>query len=282
MRAGWVGLLTALVVTLAALPSGAQPGSACGEPRVLESRGATTRYAISPLPAQEAPPSVLMLIGGSGKINLDDKGCPRFQTGSSLMRMRMTLRTAGFVVVLVDVPSDHAGEDGLGGFRNQPAHAEDLGKIIQDVRARTRGAVWVMGHSRGTISAASAAARLSGPAAPDGTILLSSMLVGDSRARKVWAAQTVFDVPLEAIRKPLLVLGHAADNCPRSPASLGASVAKRAAGAPVQVVTMTGGTVAAGRPPALSACEVGEPHDFIGQEAELVAGLMRFMSGGSY
>ncbi|MBM3538231.1 MAG: hypothetical protein FJX55_10410 [Alphaproteobacteria bacterium] len=282
MRAGSIGLLVVLVLALAAARAEAQPGSACGEPRVLESRGATTRYVISPLPAQEAPPAVLMLIGGSGKINLDDKGCPRFQTGNSLMRMRMPLRAAGFVVVLVDVPSDHTGEDGLGGFRNQPAHAEDLGKIIQDVRARTRGAVWVMGHSRGTISAANAAARLSGPAAPDGTMLLSSMLVGDSRARKVWAAQTVFDVPLEAIRKPLLVLGHAADSCPRSPPSLGASVAKRAAGAPVQTVTMTGGTVAPGRPPALPACEVGEPHDFVGQEAELTAGLMRFMSGGSF
>lgn len=281
-RFGWRLWLAMLVTAGTPGEAPAQQGGPCGEVRVLESRGATTRYALSPVPEQDAPPAVLMLIGGSGKINLDERGCPRFQTGNSLMRMRQPLHAAGFVVVLVDVPSDRAGEDGLGAFRNDPAHAEDLGKIIQDVRARTRGPVWLVGHSRGTISAINAAARLSGPAAPDGAVLLSSMLVGETRARKAFVTQTVFDPPLEAIRKPVLVLGHAADNCPRSPANQAGRVASRASAARVQVVTVTGGPTAPGRPPTLSACEVGEPHDFVGQDAEIATGIVRFVRGGSY
>ena len=55
---------------------------------------------------------------------------------------------------LVDAPSDYPGEEGLGGFRLAPAHAEDLGKLIEDVRARVKAPVWLAGHSRGTVSVA--------------------------------------------------------------------------------------------------------------------------------
>jgi pimeloyl-ACP methyl ester carboxylesterase len=173
-------------------------------------------------------------------------------------------------------------DEGLGGYRVAAGHAEHLGKVIAEVRARTHGAVWIAGHSRGSISAANAAARLGGQAAPDGVVLLSPMLVGDARARKAWVAQTVFSVDLEAIKAPLLVIGHSADNCVRSPAGLMGSVTAKTQGARQQVVTVTGGPVSPGRPQSTAACEVGDPHDFVAQEAEVAAGILRFMRGGSY
>jgi hypothetical protein len=42
------------------------------------------------------------------------------------------------------------------------------------LRMRTQGAVWLVGTSRGSISALNAAARLSGPSAPDGIVLTSA------------------------------------------------------------------------------------------------------------
>ncbi len=39
-------------------------------------------------------------------------------------------------------------------------------------------------------------------------------------ARKPFAAQSVFDLALGEIRQPVLIVGHVADQCVRSPATL--------------------------------------------------------------
>ncbi len=99
---------------------------------------------------------------------LDAKGCARKLEGNSLVRSRDLFHAAGFVTALVDAPSDHRGEDGLGGFRLSAQHADDIGKVIAEVRARTSLPVWLVGTSRGAISAANAASRLTGPPRPTG------------------------------------------------------------------------------------------------------------------
>ena len=102
------------------------------------------------------------------------------------------------------------------------------------------------------------------------------------RARKPLATQTVFDLRLESITVPVLLVGHAADNCTRSPAGLMKDIAARTGGVREQVATVTGGPIPPGRPPNLTACEVREPHDYVDQEAEVAAGIVRFIRGGSY
>jgi len=267
----------------------AQPGTAplansCGEVLTIATHDrTTTRITLARaqgVPAQDARIALVLLVGGGGNLDIDDKGCPRSLFSNVLMRMRPHFHGEGLVTVLVDAPSDYPGGDGLAGFRMAPQHADDLGRVIGEVRARTNGAVWLVGHSRGTISAASAASRLSGPAAPDGLVLLSAMMSGDARARKTFVAQTVFDPQLEMIGMPVLVAGHAADNCPRSPAGLMRNITARTQGVREQVATVTGGPP--GRSAGLPACEVREPHDFADQEAEVAAGIVRFIRGGSY
>ncbi len=266
--------------------SAAPPANGCGEVITIETHDrTTTRYTLARAqgaPAQDARIALVLLVGGGGNLNLDDKGCPRSLSGNVLMRMRPRFHSEGFVTALVDAPSDFPGGDGLAGFRIAPQHADDLGKVIGDVRTRTNGSVWLVGHSRGTISAANAAARLSGPVAPDGLVLMSAMMSGDARARKALAAQTVFDLRLEAIKMPVLVVGHAADNCVRSPAGLMGNITARTQGVREQVATVTGGPINPGRAPSLSACEVREPHDYVDQESEVAAGIVRFIRGGSY
>lgn len=286
MRCWFMLLVTAVVPMAFAQANDSAPGRRCGEALTITTQsGATMRYALAEArggAASGARSALVMLIGGGGFIDLDDKGCAQKLNRNSLMRMSPLLRDAGVATVLVDVPSDLRHEEGLGGFRIAAGHAEDLGKVIAELRAAGVGSVWIVGHSRGTISAANAVARLTGSSAPDGVVLLSPMLVGDAKAKKSWVAQTVLSVDLEAIKTPLLIVGHAADNCVRSPADRMGNIAAKTQAARQQVVTVTGGPVSPGRAPGVAACEVGEPHDFVDQEAEVAAGIVRFMRGGNY
>jgi hypothetical protein len=104
---------------------------------------------------------------------------------------------------------------------------------------------------------------------------------GQSSAKKSWVAQTVFDLPLEDIRLPLLVVGHAGDKCIRSPADLMGKLVARAQGVREQVVTVIGGPGYPG-PSSINACEGRAPHGFVDQEAEVAAGIARFIRGGDY
>jgi hypothetical protein len=59
-------------------------------------------------------------------------------------------------------------------------------------------------------------------------------------------------------------------------------ITARTRGTRQQIVTVAGGPVAPGRAPNTADCGVGEPHDFVDQEAELAAGIARFIGGGRY
>lgn len=256
---------------------------ACGHIVTIATHdNSTTRYALSYPKASTQKITLVLLAGGAGHLELDDQGCPHALKGNSLVRSIPLFNASGFITALVDAPSDHHGVEGLGGFRIASKHADDLGKIVVDLRARTKGQVWVVGTSRGSISAANAAARLSGPSAPDGVVLTSAVTSGQSSAKKPWVAQTVFELPLEKIQIPILVIGHAADTCVRTPAGLMPDITARTNGVREQVVTITGGPEDSSNLSSLDACEGRSPHGYIGQEAEVVAGIARFIRDGMY
>jgi hypothetical protein len=288
-------MIRTLAVLLAAVLLGAAPAvraqaaassgdaGTCGKVVTIGTHDrTTTRYAFLP-PTADAVPAVtlILLAGGSGHVDLDARGCPRALRGNSLVRSIPLFGKAGFGTALVDARSDHQGEDGLAGFRTEPAHADDLGRIVADLRTRTGGGVWIVGTSRGTISAVNAAARLTGSQAADGIVLTSALTVGDPSARRRWVAQSVFDLPLESIRVPVLVVGHADDTCVRSPASRAQSIVDRTNSTRKQVVTVTGGPGSAGVS-SLAACEGRSPHGFLEQESAVADGIARFIRGGAY
>jgi hypothetical protein len=224
----------------------------------------------------------VLLAGGSGVIDLDESGCAQGLKGNSLVRGAPFLRAAGLATVLLDAPSDHLGQgDGLAGFRIDSRHAEDIGRVVAEVRRRVAGPVWLIGTSRGTISAANAASRLSGAVRPDGVVLTSVLTVGNPRGQKPWVAQTVFDLPLEAVTIPTLLVGHSEDRCLRTPHESMSGVAERIGATRKQVVTVTGGPGGRGLS-GTEACEGRSPHGFIGQEDEVLAGIVRFIRGQPY
>lgn len=219
--------------------------------------------------------------GGGGAVKLDDQGCPRALAGNSLVRSIPIFRAAGVATALADAPAELQGRDGLGGHRIDPRHAEAIGALVRELRQRVGTPVWVVGTSRGAISAANAASRLAGEAAPDGVVLTSPVTVG-SRSALGWTTQTVFDLPLDRIRLPLLVVGHEADRCLRSPATNLTRIATQASSTRKQVAAVGGGPGSRFASPDLGACEGREPHGFADQEAEVVAGIVRFVRGGAY
>lgn len=275
----------ALVLASVMMPV-AQAAAPCGQLVTVKTHGSsTTRYAFAlpdPLPASSIKATVLLLPGGGGHLDLDDAGCPRALQGNSLVRKLPLFHAAGFATALVDAPSDHPGEDGLAGFRIRPAHAQDLGSIIADVRARSKTAVWVIGTSRGSISAVNvASAGISGAAAPDGIVLTSALMSGNPRASKDYVAHSVFDLPLGKITVPALIIGHADDSCERSPAGMMNRLAAALGSTRKQVVTVTGGPGKADVS-GLDACVGRSPHGFVEQEDAVVSGIARFIAGGDY
>jgi len=278
LRSAW---LPAALVCLTMAVAQAQP---CGERVTIDTHaGTSTRYALvrPARPAQDSQVALVLLPGGGGHLRLDEQACPQALKGNSLVRSLPLFQATGFATALVDAPSDHTGEDGLAGFRASAMHAQDLGRIIADVRQRTQARVWLIGTSRGAISAANAASRLSGPAAPDGLVLTSPVTSGNPTGSKPWVAQTVFDLPLESIRMPVLVIGHAQDKCLRSPATLNERITARTEGVREQLVRVDGGPGRAGLS-AVEACEGRSPHGFLEQEAEVAAGIVRFIGGARY
>ncbi|MCZ8293007.1 MAG: hypothetical protein O9312_05770 [Hylemonella sp.] len=278
LRSAW---LPAALVFLTMALAQAQP---CGELVTIDTNdGTSTRYALAQpaSPAQGSRVALVLLPGGGGHIRLDEQACPQALKGNSLVRSLPLFQAAGFATALVDARSDHTGEDGLAGFRASAVHAQDLGRIIADVRRRTRARVWLIGTSRGAISAANAASRLSGPAAPDGLVLTSPVTSGNPTGSKPWVAQTVFDLPLESIRMPVLVIGHVQDKCLRSPATLNERITARTEGVREQLVRVDGGPGRAGLS-AVEACEGRSPHGFLEQEAEVADGIVRFINGARY
>ena len=258
------------------------PDVGCGEVVTLETHDrSTTRYSLaSPRDGTPTPRATLVLIaGGGGDLKLDERGCARALDGNPMVRAVPDFLAAGLVTVLVDTPSDYPGEDGLAGFRTAPAHADDLGNIIADVRARIKGPVWLAGHSRGTISVVNAAARLKGTAAPDGIVLMSAMMVGGARS---WVTQTVFDPPLEEIRVPMLLMGHADDKCVRSPPAQMTRITARTRSVREQAVVLTGGAEAVGTAASVEACGARMPHGFFNLDAGFAQGIARFMRGDRY
>ena len=258
----------------------------CGEVVTLATHdGTTTRYALAG--PKEAPAAdriaLVLLVGSGGDLDLDDRGCPRALKGNSLVRSLPYFHAEGFVTALVDVPSDHRGEEGLGGFRTSSDHAVDLGLVVTDVRRRTSGSVWVIGTSRGTISAANVASRFTSLATPDGLVLTSAVTSGSRSGRRAWVSQTVFDLNLDSIRVPVLVVGHADDQCARTPPDLMRDITAKTRGSRQQVVLVKGGPgLSSGTQIGLDACEGRTPHGFIEQEAEVAAGIARFIRGGTY
>jgi hypothetical protein len=226
--------------------------------------GVTTRYlALAPGNPRAA---VLLFTGGQGVANIPDNPGPGWaRNGNFLVRTRTLFRDRDLFVAVIDVPSDH--RDGYGAFRATAEHAEDVATVIANIRQRAPGVpVWLVGTSRGTISAASVAARLPKEKGADGLVLSSSLTRPGGRNAGPGGTQTVFDFDLASITMPALVVHHREDHCFATPFVDAETLRGKFTRASRSGLLAFSG----GLPRESPECEPQAPHGFFGIEREVV------------
>lgn len=223
----------------------------------------TTRPNVTEAVVVVRPPGkpdaiVVVLVGGSGKLDLTPRGLPRDAPGLFVPR-REQLAGRGFVVAFPDAPSDRLGQ-GLLGFRTTREHSADIGAVIARLRHDDPAPVWLVGISMGTVSAASVAARL-GTDGPDGLVLISSVTRTHPYMR-----ESLRDVSLETIQAPTLVIHHHDDPCETTSYADAVGLPGRLTrAARVELVALAGGPPRSGL-----ACGPESPHAFFGIEDTLI------------
>jgi hypothetical protein len=201
-----------------------------------------------------ASATVMLLPGGEGGIGSVKGQEPRSK--NFLVRTRDMFAAQGFNVAVIGRPSDH--DDMTLEFRASKDHVEDLRVIAEGLRAKLGKPVWLVGTSRGSVSAAAAGAALDPPTIA-GIVMTSSVTY--SRA-----GPSVPTLPLIDVRVPALVMHHKRDACKDCDPREAHLIAERLTGAPVRKLLLVDG----GGDPSGPACEPMHYHGFIGMEAEAV------------
>ena len=255
-------LLFAALVLAARLaaPAGAQ--NTADEVVTIPTREDVTVQFILLGPRTGDPPAVILFTGGRGMLDLaewDGKGDP---SKNFLVRSRKLFAAQGFLVAVPDAPSDLIGSyDGLLGFRLVEEHAQDIRAVIRYLRRFTQGPVFLIGTSRGSISAVGVAAKAR--AGEFGGIVLTSSV---TRLNKRGDRDHVFLARLENIRAPVLIASHKEDACYATPFEDSPRLKRAMTASPsVEIKGYSGGGGYRGRE-----CGPLHAHGFRGIEAQVV------------
>lgn len=228
------------------------PGTAGAELPYLLSYEAGTAHSIT----------AILFNGGDGRVGLLTRGIPH-PGGNFLVRERRRFVADGVAVAVVDVPTDLSGM--ADDFRAGARHAEDMARVADDLAARFPAArLFLVGTSRGTVSAAYVGAALSARLA--GVVLTSSVF----NATRGGFGLAGFDYA--RIAAPLLLVHHVDDTCHATPYHAARALAKA-----YPLVSVKGG-----REPKSGPCDPFSPHGFFGKEAETVRAITDWMRGRPY
>lgn len=254
----WILVLSAIGL---ATPGGAQ------EIVTLPTRpNVTQSYFLTSAPKQLQAIAILFP-GSGGTIQLrSEGGQPRFAGGNFLVRSRTEFVKRGVVAAIVDAPSDQqAGWGMTDEFRLGADHAADISALVDDLRKRwPQAPIFLIGTSRGTISAAALGARFGSGIA--GVVLTSSLFRAvPARSKEPGPGLSKFD--FVSIKVPLLFAHHVSDQCQFTPYGDAARLSES-----YPLITVWGGS-----PPESSPCEARSQHGFLGRESETVEQIVNWM-----
>jgi hypothetical protein len=203
--------------------------------------------------APHAQATVLLFPGGGGGFGRIDNGEP--SGNNFLVRSAVRFRAHGLNVAIFGRPSD---SNDLGfADRIDPPHLQDVRAVLDFIRAQSALPIWLVGTSRGTISATAATIHM--PDAVAGLVLTSSVV----SHRKAGAVPTQ---DLSAIRVPVLLLHHARDACKHCLPHEVPSIVRGLIHAPIKRQIMVSG----GADPQGDVCGPWHWHGFAGMEEQVV------------
>jgi RNase H-fold protein (predicted Holliday junction resolvase) len=209
--------------------------------------------AVYTMKREDASATIVLLPGGEGNINIK-KGVPA--SNNFLVRSREYFAAHGFTVVVVGNPTDVADMDYS--FRTSRQHVEDLLKVVEFLKKDSDLPIWLVGTSRGTISATAAAIAFGNKELAG--IVLTSSVTGNKKLQGI-AAQG-----LDTIKIPVLVMHHVKDSCNACNPNEVSKIVAGLKNAPVKKQIMVDG----GGEPKGDPCGAKHWHGYIGMEKEAV------------
>jgi len=236
------------------------PAFAAGDFFRLDTRADVT-VPVFYMKHDSAKATVILLPGGSGGFGHLVDGEP--SSNNFLVRTRDYFHDAGFNVAVMGRASDMDDLD----FekRISPEHLQDIKTLVEYVRKDSGLPVWLVGTSRGTVSATAAAIAFGKTEL--GGIVLTSSIVSRNKTGAVPSQD------LEKITIPVLVVHHSKDACPIcSPDEVPEVIAGLKNAAIKKLVFVDGGNPK-GKP-----CKAKHYHGFFGIEnstVELIASWIK-------
>ena len=151
-------------------------------------------------PVEGAKATVFLFPGGGGGFGSVEEG--KATSNNFLVRSAPYFVANGFNVAIFGRPSDSDDLDYAD--RVSDTHMTDVRKVLDFVKSKSTAPVWIVGTSRGTVSATATAIQMQGEIA--GLVLTSSVV----NHKKPGALPRQ---DLAAIKIPVLVLHHSKDAC---------------------------------------------------------------------
>ena len=264
--------LMLLAVSAGLLALSAAPLSAQSTDFVSLQTPRGTKQAFILIKPQKPVATVILFAGGHGALRLQSARSMAWGSKNFLVRVRDKFAAQGFMVAVVDAPSDQQSARGMNAiFRMSPAHAQDIGATVAYLKKQADVPVWLVGTSMGTFSAAGGGIGLK---SIQGIVLTSTI----TRAHPNWNIRQshpngVASMRLSAITVPTLILSHRHDGCDITPAADASKLTKALSAAKkVDVVLLDGGD-----PPRSKPCEAQSQHGFLGIEDQAVSRIAAFI-----
>jgi pimeloyl-ACP methyl ester carboxylesterase len=200
-----------------------------------------------------AKATLILLPGGNADTGKIAEGKPNSQ--NFLARSKDLFQLEGFNVVVMFRPTDLTDLETE--YRVSKQHVQEIQQVIRFAKNEFNHPVWLVGTSRGTVSATASAIQ-SGDAEIAGLVLSSSVTAKKN--------QGVSSQDIPKIKVPVLVIHHQNDECRICNPDDAAQITKGLTSSPIsKFVLVSGGFGPSGNP-----CEAKHWHGFINYENETV------------
>jgi hypothetical protein len=177
------------------------PAAGSEEIRTIQTRNNVTLDVLIGTPETKNGIALIMFPGsdGSNHFVLQDGQVKRGK--NFLTRTVPDFMKKGFAVAVIGLPSDRpSGMDD--DFRTSKEHVQDINKIVDVLAAKGASSIYLVGTSRGTLSAAYA-----------GSTLKRDIIKGVILTSTMGYVKFLRWIPIEEMRYPVFIVHHRDDGC---------------------------------------------------------------------